>query len=190
MLVAIEQALSDENWYAALALALTLPDICGRIQNPGLTSRKRYISWYDTYLLKKYLYKGSGDFPDMLYLSGSDCYALRCAFLHSGSGDISYQDATQVLQRVEFHIPDPTSPAQVSLIYTPECLTVNIEMFCRDFIAAVREWLKSNPVVPFADFLHIGIMGTGRGVGVRISSTSGVIDLDEEQRAVIPQAGE
>ena len=31
---AIEQALADKNWYGALTLALTLPDICGKMENP------------------------------------------------------------------------------------------------------------------------------------------------------------
>ncbi len=28
---AIEKSIKSENWYAALTLALTIPDICGRL---------------------------------------------------------------------------------------------------------------------------------------------------------------
>ena len=31
---AVRDALAQKNWYAALALALTLPDICGDLQKP------------------------------------------------------------------------------------------------------------------------------------------------------------
>ena len=41
---AVNKSLENENWYAALFIALTLPDICGKIQYPYLnSSEKRYV---------------------------------------------------------------------------------------------------------------------------------------------------
>lgn len=31
---AVKNSLEQENWYSALTLALTLPDICGKLENP------------------------------------------------------------------------------------------------------------------------------------------------------------
>ena len=44
----IDKALSHDLYFAALNLALTLPDICGKAEYPSLRStRERYIQWYD-----------------------------------------------------------------------------------------------------------------------------------------------
>ncbi len=70
----IEKSVENKNWYSALVLALTLPDICGKFEDKGKSSSKRYSEWFDKYLGEEY----DG------YLSGNDCYALRCSFLHEG----------------------------------------------------------------------------------------------------------
>ena len=44
----IENSISSQNYYAALALALTIPDICGKAEYPCCKSSKfRYVAWYD-----------------------------------------------------------------------------------------------------------------------------------------------
>ncbi|CDM62345.1 MULTISPECIES: hypothetical protein [Rhizobium] len=42
LLDATEQSVATENWYAALMLALTLPDICSKADGNG---EKRYVTW-------------------------------------------------------------------------------------------------------------------------------------------------
>jgi hypothetical protein len=49
---AARKALHDRNWYAALAIALILPDICGRIENPNQKSMARFINWFKYTLLR------------------------------------------------------------------------------------------------------------------------------------------
>ena len=43
----IEKALSHDLYFAALNLALTLPDICGKAEYPNLRTGERYKKWYD-----------------------------------------------------------------------------------------------------------------------------------------------
>lgn len=91
----ISKALDNECLFSALALALTIPDICGKILYPDKRNGERYKLWYNEYI---------GDYeksPDensnrMPYMSGQLCYALRCAFLHSGNTDVAkeYADFT------------------------------------------------------------------------------------------------
>jgi hypothetical protein len=52
-------SLQTRNWYGALSLSLTLPDICGKIEYPQYEkkSQKRYISWFDNYVGEKYKMK-------------------------------------------------------------------------------------------------------------------------------------
>jgi hypothetical protein len=72
----IERALAAELWYAAIVMALTLPDICASLEAvPNARpdgQRARYQSWvrrYGTYHL------GVGD---------EDCWSLRCGVVHEG----------------------------------------------------------------------------------------------------------
>ena len=87
---AVEESLATSNWYSALMVALALPDIAARIDDPSKSSTKRYAEWVDRHLSPKYT-KNIGPSPGTIYqfLGGGDCYALRCAFLHEGGDDVS-----------------------------------------------------------------------------------------------------
>jgi hypothetical protein len=81
----VRDAVAKESWYAALALALTLPDTCGAIDDPGPNkSRKRYTTWADTFL-SKYFHLAS---PPSQFFTSKDLYFLRCSFLHEGDFDV------------------------------------------------------------------------------------------------------
>lgn len=93
----VEAALKAECWHAALALALTIPDICGRVYTASEKNRKnryRYSKWFDDFVNLKY---GRYRFPDgeKHYFNGELCYFLRCAFLHSGNSDVDYCDEVE-----------------------------------------------------------------------------------------------
>lgn len=62
---------------SAMALALTIPDMCVGDKS----NRNDYIAWYN-----KYVNKGNAYF-----ITGEECYALRCSFLHQGNADIDNQ---------------------------------------------------------------------------------------------------
>lgn len=82
-----EQALKHNLYFAALNLALTLPDICAKAKYPNEKSnKKRYVDWYEEYIGQ---YEKSPDkTKDMPYESGEMIYSLRCAVLHQGNPNI------------------------------------------------------------------------------------------------------
>lgn len=87
-------ALDHDCWFSALALALTLPDICGKAMCPEEKSgKKRYITWYDEYVGK--YEQCPGDEGETPYLSGEVVYQLRCAFLHQGNPNINTDKITE-----------------------------------------------------------------------------------------------
>ena len=95
---AIEQSVTTENWYSAISLALTMPDICGWLESPGEDSKKRYVAWFDRYLQDQYrvdpwIVENSYGMPpeEQVFLSGNDCYDLSCAYIHEGSDEILRQ---------------------------------------------------------------------------------------------------
>ena len=75
----------DENqcYLAALCLALTLPDICGKAEYPQAGNTERYIKWYNTYIGNNI--KPSDEYGrDMPYSSGELIYNMRNCLLHEG----------------------------------------------------------------------------------------------------------
>jgi len=139
LLESIENSLTAENWYSALALSLVLPDICGKAEGKP-QGRMRYIEWFDKYLATTY--QG--------FLSGRDCYALRCSFLHEGSDAIETQQAREVVDRF-FFIPKGPHCNSIgnSIVGDPlfdqkEILQLSVDQFCKDFVEAAKKWLTDN----------------------------------------------
>lgn len=138
---ATRAALAQGNWYAALALALSLPDICGRLESPGAGSQARFVAWYDRFLLPRYQSHIGPDHTPHTFLSGQDCYALRCAFLHQGEFGIDDQRARQALER--FHFTAPRPGLVVHNNQFGNMLQLQVDCFCRDVCEAVEAWLTS-----------------------------------------------
>ncbi len=85
----INGALNAEAYLAALALALTLPDICARAEyGASKGSRRRYIDWFDEYIGKFEEIPTGPSGIKMPYLSGEVVYQLRCSMLHQGTPSI------------------------------------------------------------------------------------------------------
>jgi hypothetical protein len=115
---AVRDALARENWYAALALALTLPDICVDLEKPKRGVGARYTQWWNTYLSRKY--NGA--------LSGDDCYKLRCTFLHQGLGNI------------RFVFPDPSGRLRPHCNRINGVLQLQVDLFCEHICEGIERW--------------------------------------------------
>ena len=94
----IKRALNSNCLKVSLGMALTLPDICGQIEFPKETTRKRYVKWCDAYLFNQGFV--SGDLEKRV-ISGEMCYKLRCAYLHSGNLELKQKDTDDF---PEFHL--------------------------------------------------------------------------------------
>lgn len=96
------RAYEAEAFLSAISLALAIPDICGERLCPADYSSNRYAKWFDEYVAPNYpepimpshadqLGEDSGfvvrcgTAPGRYYFAGSDCYQLRCVYLHEGS---------------------------------------------------------------------------------------------------------
>lgn len=129
---AIEKSIESENWYSALTLALTLPDICGRLNDPKSGSQKRFEEWFNKYVRHHYESPFHGE--GFTFLSGADCYALRCAFLHEGRDDVTRQRAREVVSRFAFS----TTGSHKCMFET--ILLLNHQLFCAEICEGVRAW--------------------------------------------------
>ncbi|WP_431030059.1 hypothetical protein [Lysinibacillus sp. LZ02] len=141
----IESNIKEGNWYSALTLALTLPDICGRLSTPEVTSGKRYAKWFDEFVGSKYL------MDDILgqrhiFASGNDFYALRCAFLHQGESDISIQRAKETVEKFKIQAPKVIDGQYSGShnVKIDQYLMIRLDIFCEDIAEGVKKWVSEN----------------------------------------------
>lgn len=89
----IRRALDLGLYNCGLALALTLPDICGKVEFPTESkSSQRYKAWFNNYA-KPLLTFPATRLPediiiDYTIFTAEECWALRCAVLHAGNYDV------------------------------------------------------------------------------------------------------
>ncbi len=119
-------------------LSLIIPDICGKLEVERKSSSKRYPAWFNKYLGNKY----------QNFLSGDDCYALRCSYLHEGSDNIEVQRAKDILDHFVF-ISDGSHCNKFSDCYFGDpkydgktFLQLSVRQFCQDMVEAANQWLK------------------------------------------------
>jgi DNA-binding ferritin-like protein (Dps family) len=107
----------------------------GLESDDGKTNADRYIDWYEKYLADRYRSEIGRDRELHVFLSGADCYALRCAILHEGSTDITTQHRRDVLDR--FHL---TALVGAHLNQVNFVLQLDVAAFCNDVCIAARRW--------------------------------------------------
>lgn len=76
---------------SSLILALTIPDICSRIEYPDSSNDKngtRYARWFDEHITKYNIGKIGKEQNTFDCFNGYMCYLLRCRMLHGEPNDI------------------------------------------------------------------------------------------------------
>lgn len=134
-------SLKTKNWYAALFVALALPDICSKLEYPNSkSSQGRYVTWFNKYLSNKYIHEVGCNHQTHVFLTGEDCYALRCACLHEGSDEITEQTCQQVLNNFKF----TTDLSHSNYFDTGKnkTLQLQVETFCEEICAVAEQWLE------------------------------------------------
>ena len=84
----IERAEQCNAFFSALALALTIPDVCAKAEKKYPQKDVAYVEWCNHWC------NFSNMFSSQRYknaFNGAHCYALRCAFLHNLDADMQKQ---------------------------------------------------------------------------------------------------
>jgi len=145
LIESVRAAVREKNWYVALSVALALPDICAKVEDPTQAgSQKRYVTWFDRYLAPTYRHIVGGQLH--AFLTGEDCYALRCAYSHEGEFDISSQRARKALASYVFVATPPG--IKVHMNQTNSTLQLQTDLFCEEICVAVETWMSAVAGVP------------------------------------------
>jgi hypothetical protein len=130
------RAIADKNDYAALSLALMIPDICGSLEDPGPgKSQERYERWFKRWAEPKF---------SPTFVSAAECYQLRCSLIHSGSAEIQRFPSKFVF----FDDTSPSNVAQVTIsqvepggkVVPGKATVLRISYFCKTIYQAAEEW--------------------------------------------------
>jgi len=133
----IESTIAAGLWYAAIALCLTLPDICATLEaRSGARSdgqQARYNGWFNRNVAAKF---------GLIGLSAEECWKLRCGVLHEGR--YKKRKVSAEYDRIVFTLPPGGTIHNVVIEASNSAiLSLSAEFFCNQLIAAVREWSKA-----------------------------------------------
>jgi hypothetical protein len=129
LLSQLEESIDHGQYYLALFVSLTIPDICGALGSiDGKATGPRYKEWFDQYVAPKY----------NSYLDGSSCYAFRCSALHQGYA----RHKNLKYSRIIFLDPISSSGVMMHNNILNGALNIDVKHFCKDIVAGAQQWLS------------------------------------------------
>lgn len=159
----IESAIDAGLYYAALIVALTVPDICAALEDErAYSGREEYKNWYRENL--------AGRFP---YMSDDAAYSLRCGVVHKGNLRLKMKGGES--PRVIFTLPGGVTVHNMVIEKSQigKVLQFDLVQFCEDVIEAARAWYVrkvDDPIVQanLPDLLQLRPRGFGPVVGLPV----------------------
>ena len=161
LLSEIEKALELRMYYAALHMALSIPDILSKVAyNLNKTSKQFYIKWFNENVkdgVFGYLYSENplhNKEDDTPRINGKMCYALRCALLHEGGNNI--EDGTKIKEfvlsftnedfvRGNYAGVEPEFDKNGNYVGNNHYLYISCKGLCKDLVSAAKAFIKNNP---------------------------------------------
>lgn len=153
----IQKSLKQENYLAALTMALTLPDICGKAAEPSLGTGARYKKWYKDNVV---LHEKTSDLhgTDMPYLSEEVIYQLRNSMLHQGDPNVDAKSIREEQCKIDefiLFVDEPYDSGLSVVSYEKELnekklkitnrkLEVNLVLTCNRICNAAKEYYERN----------------------------------------------
>lgn len=155
----VEWNIGDHRWQSALALALTLPDICGSIAYPEIVKKHRdgrivlnrqnnptrdvgsqYIRWFDNYAAPFFKVYQNDEEP---YICGERCWQLRCEYLHQNKGFSNEEKG----RNVRFHLGVNCGTSVCRLDTAGQVngsmdIRIDIEQFCLRMCQAAKSYYE------------------------------------------------
>jgi hypothetical protein len=139
----IDQAIEHRLYYLAVSVALSIPDICARLELPRghEVKEKHYVAWIERYFL------ALNDYP--MFLKGIDLYQIRCGVLHQGAS-AGHRKLKTRYNHVFFCVLGADGKGTTATVYKEGATSIELDSarFCRDMIKTARAWYKAKKADP------------------------------------------
>lgn len=160
----IERCLENEQFFAAISLAVILPDLCGAVEY-GEKEKvgARYRKWCDLYFLRtsrseeihreNHAGFSSKRIASIDFLSPELMYKLRNQVLHVGGysvtadlegNDGSLKQNLKLCISAEMDIGTTHTPGSPNAVDCTETIEFNLIFYCRYLCAAVKSYYEKN----------------------------------------------
>lgn len=149
----IEKDLDSHRYLSALHLALSIPDILGKIEYPELKKEHPYEEWFNNYMFNALfglLYSDNRYSSPEFKLDGKKCYSLRCKLFHEGKNELDFDEFVlsfddEGMVRGNY--------AGLNILYNPDdsiaskeqYLYVSCKELCKDIVFSAKKYIEQNP---------------------------------------------
>lgn len=132
----INAALEAKLYYLAIAVSLTIPDICAALEcDPAKiwVRPEQYVEWCDKNLIGPFKY---------IYVRGLDVYRLRGGVVHQGS---FFGHPKMFFDHILFTLPNvhrAVMHMHFMQVGDEKALVLDATTFCGDMMNAARQWYE------------------------------------------------
>ncbi len=167
LITEIDKAIVSKMYLAALHMALSIPDMLGKIAYKN-EEPKKYIKWFDEnvrdgvfnqFYSKNPLFDGE----DNIKMNGEVCYALRCKLFHEGIDDLEKKTIGRINEFVLcFTDEDFVRGEYAGIDYdfkgwdpsTGKCpqtnyLYISCKGLCKEIVKAAADFRRNNPQLDY-----------------------------------------
>lgn len=144
----ISKALDAKLYNCALALTLTLPDICAKVEYRGKDwgNGRKYRSWFDVFAKPMFTFKAlvlpTNETVTSNTIDADTCWKIRCAVLHSGNYKPTNTSESR-FNHITFHAHDPSSEIWEHEIIDGRRIEIDVIKFCHLLCSAALEYYES-----------------------------------------------
>lgn len=150
-------ALDNGLYNAALALCLTIPDICAWVRKEveaksnGKVNGEDYEKWFSDFVSPHLCFpdcviKYNGSQIVKPAFNGYTCWLLRCAFLHNGNSDINSKKKTTI-KKVCFEYNKDNPSHHINGVIVDENgridITMDLDSLCRCICIGAMNFYRS-----------------------------------------------
>ena len=139
----IKNALNSELYNCALALSLTIPDICGKVEYPKEKNKSRYTKWFHEYAEKHFITLATKlpeeKIVEYQWLTADECYALRCSVLHAGDYNVEGIN----LEQIHIHAHKRNGENYSHTIRDSRFIDIDVINLCEKLCQAAEEYYNS-----------------------------------------------
>ena len=146
----VEKALDAEAYLSALALMMTIPDICAKAEyGNSLCNKERYVKWFEDNIGQYNKAPVEDGETVMPYLSGEIAYQLRCSILHEGRPDVDKTRISEETNQIDSFalIVETKKPFDIYADFSSVASKMDGTVKCRSYEINIRRlWVQIKSV--------------------------------------------